>query len=459
MTSMLAHDLWLALRSLRRTPALTALMIGAVAAGIGAALVTMTLYHARSGNPIWWKSDRLHAVTLDLRDADRDNDRFARNPEYPPPQLTYRDAHALYRSKLPTRQAMMFKSRLTVDPPQSQARPFNVQVRVTTADFFAMFDVPFRYGGGWTRAADEAPEAVVVLGQRTNERLFAGQNSIGRMVTLSGHDYRVVGVLDHWLPQPKFYDVNNQGFDLPEDVFMPFGWTEARELRTSGNTNCLSRKTTISSFRELLNGDCVWLQFWAELPSASARAEYQQFVDNYVTEQKRLGRFPRPLNNRIVDVAGWLEMQDVVGNDSRIQVVLALLFLGVCIFNTVGLLLAKFHGAAPIAGLRRALGASRRDIVRQHVIEALLVGVAGGAAGLAFAVGGLRVLRQLLYMPNQVFSSNPTDAAAVAQSLTHLDSTMLAVALAVSILTGLAAGGYPAWRLGRMPPALFLKSQ
>lgn len=457
--TMLMHDLQLALRSFRLNPGLTALMVGALAAGIGAALITMTLYHARSGNPIWWKSDRLYAVTLDARGADRELDRFSRNPELPPAQLTYRDAQALFRSQLPERQLMMFKSRVTIDPRREQGKPFSALARVTTADFFAMFDVPFAYGAGWTGAADDAPQSLVVLGQRANERLFEGKNSVGETVRMNGRDYRVVGVLDFWMPQPKFYDLNNQGFDLPEDVFIPFGLAVPLQLRSAGNTNCLTRDAKLNSYQDFLTADCVWLQYWVELSDARRREQYQQFVDNYVTDQKRSGRFARPLNNRVVDVGHWLEMQDVVGSDSRIQVVLALLFLGVCVFNTVGLLLAKLHGAASVAGLRRALGASRRDIIRQYLMEALLIGVAGGAAGLAFAHGGLWVVRQLLYMPTALVSSNPADSLAIAQSLTHLDGTMLLVALGVSMLTGLIAGCYPAWRIGRMAPALFLKSQ
>ena len=106
----------------------------------------------------------------------------------------------------------------------------------------------------------------------------------------------------------------------------------------------------------------MWLQYWAELPTLEHRERYQRFVDNYVTDQKRYGRFPRPLNNRIVDVDEWLRMWDVVGDETRIQVAVALMFLLVCILNTFGLMLAKFLKAAPISGLRRALGASRMDV-------------------------------------------------------------------------------------------------
>jgi putative ABC transport system permease protein len=457
MASALSHDLRLAVLSFRRNPLLTMLMIGAIAAGIGAALITMTLYHAKSGNPIWWKNDQLYAVALDLRSDDPEATRNQRRPELPPAMLAYRDAQALYRSEIPKRQVIMYRSRFLIDPPHQGIKPFGVVARVTTADFFRMFDVPFLYGDGWTRAADDGPESVVVLSKHTNERLFAGANSVGRTVSLDGNEFRVIGVLDHWLPQPKFYDVTTGAFDLPEDVFIPFGWTEARQLNIFGSLWCLNEKTTITSFQDRLNADCVWMQYWAEMPKSDLK-RYQQFADNYVMDQKKLGRFPRPLNNRVVNVSEWLEMQDVVGDDSRMQVALALMFLVICIFNTVGLILAKFLGAASITGLRRALGASRRDIIRQHLLEVLTIGIAGGIAGLALAKGGLWLLRNSLFAPGIDRANNP-DALAIGQSLTHLDGTMLVIALGISIVTGLLAGFYPAWRIGRMPPAIFLKSQ
>ena len=104
---------------------------------------------------------------------------------------------------------------------------------------------------------------------------------------------------------------------------------------------------------------------------------------------------PRPLNNRLYDVDQWLDRNEVVQRDNRVLIGIALLFLGVCLVNVVGLLLAKFLNAAPLTGLRRALGASRRDIVRQHLTEVLLLGLAGGVLGLVLAVGGLAGIRAL----------------------------------------------------------------
>jgi putative ABC transport system permease protein len=85
-------------------------------------------------------------------------------------------------------------------------------------------------------------------------------------------------------------------------------------------------------------------------------------------------------------------MHDVIGDDSPLQLALGLVFLGVCVLNTLGLTLAKSLSAASISGLRRALGARRIDIIRQHVIEVVVVCLLGGAFGVSLTAGGLAVL-------------------------------------------------------------------
>ena len=113
------------------------------------------------------------------------------------------------------------------------------QTRVTSADFFAMFDVPFLYGSGWRPAADAAAEPVVVLSKQENETLFGGANSVGRTIRLNDVEFRIVGVLDDWFPHPKFYDLTGDAFGAPEDTFIPFGWTEARgKPPTDGDHDC-----------------------------------------------------------------------------------------------------------------------------------------------------------------------------------------------------------------------------
>ncbi len=286
-----------------------------------------------------------------------------------------------------------------------------------------------------------------MLSKESNEKAFGGENSVGRTVRLGDNEFRVVGVLDDWEPAPKYYDLNNGNFQESEDVFIPFLWGETLELPAVGNTNCW-KSQPIESFRDFLNSECVWVQMWAELPDRDTRERYQGFVDNYVRGQKTAGRLPRPLNNRLFDVDAWLDFNRVVKKDNRVLIGIALLFLAVCLVNVVGLLLSKFLNGAAMTGLRRALGASRKDVIRQHMTEVLLLGLAGGVLGLLLAAAGLAGIR-VIYGENYDRYDQ----------LTQIDPVVVLLTLGLSLLAGAVAGLYPAWRIGHTSPAVYLKTQ
>ncbi|MHB8815066.1 MAG: ABC transporter permease, partial [Steroidobacteraceae bacterium] len=187
---MLRYYLRLALNSLRRTPGLTALMICAIGLGIAACIVTLTFYHAMSGNPIWWKNDVLYAVTMDSWDLGPPAD--PEHPQLPPPQLTYKDATYLLRSDIPKHKLIMANMLGMVSGAPGQTVPLQVMTRATTKDFFAMFDVPFEYGGGW-RGNDLEAVPEIVLTKEANDTLFGGADSVGRSVLFNGNRLRVVG--------------------------------------------------------------------------------------------------------------------------------------------------------------------------------------------------------------------------------------------------------------------------
>ena len=442
---MLAYDLRLALLSLKRHPGLAALMVLAVALGIAVCAMTFTVYHAMATNPIEWKSSQLYEVTMDTWSPTEPSD--SEQPDMPPALLTFRDATALQASDIPRHRAVMYKSGAVLKSGRAGSKPFRALLRLTSGDFFPLFDVPFEYGSGWNAAADEGPEPVVVLSHETNQKAFGGENSVGRSVQIGDGEYRVVGVLAPWSPKPKFYDLNNGSFDDAEDAYLPFRWGQVHELPIYGNTNCW-KSEQVDSYADFLNSECVWVQMWVELATPQDRDRYQAFVDNYARAQKAAGRLPRPLNNRLFDVAQWLDFNKVVKRDNRVLIGIALLFLGVCLVNVVGLLLAKFLNAAPLTGLRRALGASRRDIVRQHLAEVVLIGLGGGVLGLLLAVAGLAGIRA-------IFTGNHDSY----ERLTAIDPTVVLVTLGLSLVAGLVAGLYPAWRIGRTAPAVYLKTQ
>ena len=106
---------------------------------------------------------------------------------------------ALYESDIPDRKVIMRKGAFVLDPVQTDgANPFLVEGRLTTRDFFAMFDTPFLYGGGWDEAADASSQMVVVLSKRrTTRRSAAPTASAARCAsTAATSSHRRAGRMD-----------------------------------------------------------------------------------------------------------------------------------------------------------------------------------------------------------------------------------------------------------------------
>lgn len=439
---MFNYYLKLAMKSIRRNPILSSLMVVALGLGIGAFMTTYTVYYLMSGDPIPHKSDMLYAVQLDNWDP---NDPPTESQRDVQPQITYRDAEFLMLADTPaTRQAAMYRTGVTVEPGSDDASPFDGSTRATYQTFFSMFDVPFLYGQPWTPAEDQSRERVVVLSRVMNDQLFSGENSVGRDVRLNDTLYRVVGVLDDWQVTPRFYQVDGGNvFADAEDFYIPMSTGVDLFIQPYGNVNCWGAPDG-AGLDAFLRSECVWIQFWAELSDENEAAEYKSYLDNFVRSQKEVGRYPRPLNTFISPVMEWMEVNEVVSTDNRVLVRVAFLFLLVCILNAVGLLLAKFLGKGPEVALRRAMGASKNAVLSQNLVEVCVIGVFGGVVGIALAWGGLQLVDKL-YRGYQ--------------NLVDLDGAMLTAALLVAVASSIAAGIYPVWRVVRMAPAGYLKTQ
>lgn len=445
---MFRYYLSLGFRSLRRNPVLTTLMVLTLSVGVAASITTLTLLRGMSGDPIPGKSALLFAPLIDNRpdagDGGEGGDGGDGDPE-PPEQLTHHDSLALWERAEGVRQTPLYGIGPAVDAGRPDLPPFFTDGVAVGRDFFPMFEVPMLYGQPWSADDDQRGARVVVISRSLSERVFGpGVDPVGKSVRLSDTDYQVTGVADTWNPVPKFYRLIGSGsFDTSEDVFMPYRTAIAGEVGVNGNVNC-SEEVSEPGFRGLVGSECVWVQFWVELASAADRQRYADFLVAYVNEQKALNRLPRPVNNRLYDVREWLDVREVVSDDTRTSTWLSLGFLLVCLVNTVGLLLAKFSARPGEIGVRRALGASRSDIFRQYLTEAAVIGLVGSGIGVGLTLGALAFIRN--------FNEG------IAQ-LTHLDGTMLATAVAVSVVAAVLAGLLPTWRACQVVPAMQLKSQ
>ncbi|MGV8941013.1 MAG: ABC transporter permease [Lysobacter sp.] len=436
---MFGYYLNLALRSFRRNKVLTALMVLAIALGIGASMTTLTVFHVLSGDPLPGKSQTIFYPQLDPRSKSG-----ATPGEEPEEQLTRFDAEALLAAAKADRQAIMVGGYLSVEPQREGLKPFNADSRYTTADFFPMFDVPFAQGNGWTAGQDQARARVAVISTALNDKLFNGGNSVGKTIQLEQTTFEVIGVIDDWRPTARFYDLNNSRFGELEQVFLPFWTSRDLKLGHSGNMNCWGDSRDAEEGQYAVNAPCSWLQYWVQLDTPAKAADYRRYLANYSEQQRAAGRFERPTNVRLRNVMQWLDFKRVVPNDVRLQTWLAFGFLLVCLVNTVGLLLAKFLRRSNEIGVRRALGASRRAIFAQCLVEAGTVGLAGGVLGLGLALLGLWAVRQ-----------QPAGYA----ELARLDPLMLLTTFVLAIVASLLAGVLPAWRACQVTPAIQLKSQ
>jgi len=151
------------------------------------------------------------------------------------------------------------------------------------------------------------------------------------------------------------------------------------------------------------------------------------------------------MNNRIYNVMEWLrDYHEVVNDDTKVLLGLSFLFLVVCILSTVAIMLTKFVGKKGETSLRRALGASRKLIFDQQIVEVAVIGFAGGLIGLLLAWLGLQGIQS-------VYESPP--------GLVRLDWVIVLTAVATAIVSSMIAGLYPAWRVCQVPPATQLKAQ
>jgi putative ABC transport system permease protein len=245
-----------------------------------------------------------------------------------------------------------------------------------------------------------------------------------------------------WRPAMRIFDLTRMPFGTPEPLYIPFNVIEPLQIYSFGN-NSGWKQMPERTFQEHLNSERIWIQYWVELPDQNTVHAYEDWLRAYITDQKKLGRFERPVYFKLSTIPDLVVEWQLMPAGVKAMSVVALLFLAVCSLNLVGILLGKFLARIPEVSVRRALGASRAQIFWQHVIECEVIGVIGGIFGILLSLGILGFLGR--FMQN---------GAAL-----RLDGEMLLLAALLSLVAGLLAGVYPAWRVCSVPPAMQLKVQ
>jgi predicted permease len=283
--------------------------------------------------------------------------------------------------------------------------PERLHGKMISAGFFELLGIPPVLGRTFLSAEDVlGARPVVLLSAGFWKRRFgADLNILGRSLALNGKDYTVVGVI------PGSFRLGS-----PAEVFVPLGqWEEKafRDRKLSMNTQAVGRlKPDATPAQASADMDAVGRQLAAAYPDADAGTSITLI----------------PLKKDIVGSLGT-ELLLLLGAVGSV--------LLIACANVGNLLLARVAKREREMAVRVALGASPFRIVRQLLIESVLLGLAGGALGLLLAAAGTRAA--LAALPA---------ALPQIQSI-QMDLRVFGFTLAVSVLVGIVFGLVPALKI------------
>ncbi|MGC1547871.1 MAG: ABC transporter permease [Rhodanobacter sp.] len=442
---MFRYNLELALHGLRRFPKSTVLAVITVAMGLSASMTTLTLLHMLSADPLPGRSQNLYLAWVDTVQAKPQNYTSLNDVN----TVNYKrikmpDVKALMASHRATRQAAMADMTADVETIDGKHVQQFQELLATTSDFVPMFGVALRSGRSWSSAEDDAHAPVAVIDTNLAQKLFGNANALGQSIHIKDTVFRVIGVVSPFAPQPHFYGLNAWTFSSSDanDVFVPY--TAALDAGLQPNSYDLCDVgTKKKSVFDINTTHCSWLSYWVQLDTSQQVLDYRAYLDHYMEQNKLLSGDGKPAKAGLFSAAEWLAMQNVVPDNVRLNVWLAGSFLLLCMVNVAGLLAAKFLRRSGEIGIRRALGAPRRAVFIQHVLEASAISVMGGVLALPLTLCGLWILRK----QDQGFTD-----------LAQLDPLMFIALFMLALVVGVIVGLLPSWRASTVEPGLQVKS-
>lgn len=440
-------------RSLLSHSKLSFLIVATISVGIALLMTMQTTVYQQKRVPLQHIASELYLISADNRDLEAEPLVDATRM----PSLTWSDAMTFYQMQTPADlQSINFTMRFFAEREDIKSRPVYAEGSATDRHFFTLFELPFLYGSAWSDSADMTGEAVVVLSRDMNEQVFGGENSVGQTIMVNMQPTKIVGVLDTWQMNLQFYD---RGFSDREkhQVYVPFQFAIDSNFARAGRLTCSQTvRDSVGNARtgdvqRLMNSECGWVNLWAKLSSDDAVSQYQQLLVQHVTSEKQRGRYPRETDTLVMDLESFYQL--IRDDWSDTLLVLAWLFFVVCMINTVGILLAKFLTHSKRVSLYRALGATKSYILKQHLIEVLVLALLGGICGLLLSSMGLQLMFQV-EMYQMDYDGDPK----VVKQFFSLDLHLILMAIGISVGSVLLAGLYPIWKICNVSPASQLKA-
>ena len=387
------QDLSYGLRWLRKHPGFTALSVLTLAAGIGVNTAMFSVVHAVLLKPLpYAEPDRIVWMTESGPEV---TNRWVSYPNF-----------LDWRSRSQTFEAMSTFRGWSVNLTGTDHAE-SINSRMVTAGYFRAMGATPQLGRDFTEADDQPGAApVTIISHSFWQQRFGGDpNVVGKSVTLDDRGYTIIGVMPenfvHQGPPPLWLLIG------------PMNWqTHTRDVRIAGSVIArLKPGVTIEQARADING--VAQQLFRENPVANAGAD------------------------KVTVVSLQDQITRNVGTALKVLLGAVALVLLIACANVANLLLARAATRRKEFAMRAALGASRWRIIRQLLIESLLLATAGGALGLIFASWSMSLLQKVAH------------ETVPRMNTIELNGRVLAFNIGATLLTGILFGLAPALRFSK----------